>query len=108
MWGSGKVRREFMYSEDLADAVFYSLTYFDKLPNLMNIGLGYDYTVDEYYKTVAEVIGFDIDITRDLSKPTGIKRKLVDVEKLEGFGWKSKTSLKEGINLTYKYFLKHA
>ena len=82
-------------------------TSFIKLPNLINIGLGYDYTVDEYYKIVDEVIGFDINIKKDLSKPIGIKRKLIDVEKLWGFGWKSKTSLKEGIGLTYKYFLKN-
>ena len=73
----------------------------------MNVGLGYDYTINEYYSTISKVVGFEGDFVHDLTKPVGMKQKLVDVEKLEAFGWKSKLSLEEGISKTYTYFLEN-
>ncbi|MDP2753822.1 MAG: GDP-L-fucose synthase [Nitrospirota bacterium] len=105
IWGSGKAKREFMYAADLADFIAYALDHFNMMPDLLNVGLGYDHTVDEYYETVARVIGFAGAFTHDVSKPEGMERKLVDISALEAFGWKAKTPLEEGICMTYKYFL---
>lgn len=104
IWGDGKARREFMYAEDLADFVFYAIENFDRMPQNINVGLGHDYTINEYYKTIAKVIGFTGNIVHDLSKPIGMKQKLIDDTKLKTFGWKYKTSLEVGIAKTLDYY----
>lgn len=104
IWGDGKARREFMYAEDLADFVFYAIDNFDRMPQNINVGLGYDYTINEYYKTIAKVIGFNGNIVHDLSKPIGMKQKLIDDTKLKTFGWHHKTSLEDGIKKTLDYY----
>lgn len=104
IWGDGLARREFMYTEDLADFVFYALDKFDKMPQNINVGLGFDYTINTYYQTIAEVIGFEGKFIHDLSKPIGMKQKLIDDKKLKQFGWQHQTSLKEGIKKTVEYF----
>lgn len=106
IWGDGEARREFMYAEDLADFIYFALENFEKMPQNINVGLGHDYTINEYYKTVAEVIGYSGSFTYDLLKPTGMKQKLIDDLKLQYFGWKYKTSLRDGIKKTYEYYLK--
>ena len=105
IWGSGKPRREFMYASDLADFIYYSIKHFDKMPQNINVGIGTDYNINEYYKIIADVIGFKGKFKNDLSKPTGMKRKLIDNKKLKKFGWSHKTSLESGIKQTYEYFL---
>ncbi len=105
IWGSGKARREFMYAGDLADFVFYAIEHFDAMPSIINAGLGYDYSIDEYYKAVAKVIGYSGSFTHDKSKPEGMEQKLVDISSLHTFGWKAHTSLEKGLQLTYQYFL---
>lgn len=105
IWGDGTARREFMYAEDFADAVMFALEKFETLPDLFNVGLGYDETINEYYKTVAEVIGWDGSFVHDLSKPVGMKQKLVSTQSMDALGWKAKTPLKEGIEKTYEYYL---
>ena len=104
IWGDGLARREFMYVGDLADCIWYSVEHFDKLPELMNVGLGVDYTINEYYETIAKVIGFKGIFTHDLTKPTGMNRKLTDVSKMLQFGWKPKVSLEEGIKKTFEFY----
>lgn len=104
IWGDGKARREFMYAEDLADFVFYAINNFDRMPQNINVGLGHDYTINEYYKTIAKVIGFTGNIVHDLSKPIGMKQKLIDDTKLKTFGWHHKTSLEDGIKKTLDYY----
>lgn len=104
IWGDGKARREFMYAEDLADFVFYAIDNFDRMPQNINVGLGHDYTINEYYKTIAKVIGFNGNIVHDLSKPIGMKQKLIDDTKLKTFGWHHKTSLEDGIKKTLDYY----
>ena len=104
IWGDGLARREFMYAGDLADFVFYALRNFDKMPQNINVGLGYDYSINQYYQAIAEVIGFTGTFVHDLSKPIGMKQKLIDDTKLKAFGWYSKTSLAEGIKQTVDYY----
>lgn len=105
IWGDGEVRREFMYAEDLADFIFYALENFAEMPQNINVGLGRDYTINEYYQAVAEVVGFTGKFYHDLSKPVGMRQKLIDDTKLEEFGWSSKTGLKAGIEKTYEFYL---
>ena len=105
IWGDGNARREFMYSADLADAVFNAANNMEILPNKINIGVGNDYTINEYYKTIAEVLGWNGVFTHDLSKPVGMMRKLSDTSLQSNWGWKPKTSLKNGLTKTYQYYL---
>ncbi|MEZ8785131.1 GDP-L-fucose synthase family protein [Vibrio splendidus] len=105
IWGDGEARREFMYAEDLADFIFYALDNFVDMPQNLNVGLGTDYTINEYYQAVADVVGYDGQFTHDLSKPVGMKQKLIDDAKLKEFGWGYKTSLQAGIEKTYAYYI---
>lgn len=104
IWGDGLARREFMYAGDLADAMVAAVQRFDLLPQSMNIGVGVDHTINEYYEAVAEVVGFQGEFVHDLTKPVGMKQKLVSTELLAAWGWTAKTSLQEGIKQTYRYF----
>ena len=104
IWGDGLSRREFMYAGDLADFVYYALAHFDKMPQNLNVGLGRDYTINEYYQVIAKVIGYEGTFTHDLSKPMGMKKKMIDNTQLTAFGWQPKTSLEEGIKQTLEYF----
>lgn len=104
IWGDGLARREFMYAGDLADFVFYALDNFSKMPQNINVGLGFDYTINEYYEAIAEAVGFTGKFVHDLSKPIGMKQKLIDDSKLKQFGWKHQTSIQEGIKNTLEYF----
>ena len=107
IWGDGSVRREFMYVEDLADFVWYAIENFEQMPQNINVGLGFDYSIKEYYEIIADVIGYKGVFTYDFSKPIGMKQKLMDNSKLKNFGWVHSTTLQEGILKTYKFFLKN-
>jgi nucleoside-diphosphate-sugar epimerase len=106
IWGDGEARREFMYAEDLAEFIFYALDNFTEMPQNLNVGLGKDYTINEYYKAVAAVVGYTGDFKHDLSKPVGMKQKLIDDSKLKEFGWCYKTSLEAGIQKTYEFYIR--
>jgi GDP-L-fucose synthase len=106
IWGDGTARREFMYVGDLADAVLRTLKHFDSLPMLMNVGLGYDYSINEYYKAVAEVIGFNGSFEHDCSKPVGMKQKLVSTDMQKAWDWSPSVSLRQGLQETYQYYKK--
>jgi len=106
IWGDGTARREFMYSGDLADAIIRSLNQFDALPNCMNVGLGHDYTINEYYQATADVMGYTGNFNHDISKPVGMARKLVNVDKQKTWGWTAKHDLRSGIEKTYEFYLK--
>lgn len=105
IWGDGTVRREFMYAEDLADAIFFALENLSRLPNMTNVGLGQDYSINEYYEEIAKVVGYQGKFVHDLSKPVGMKQKLVKTDKLQQLGWTSQFSLEQGLKETYQYFL---
>lgn len=105
IWGDGLARREFMYAGDFADAVMYALDHFDTMPDMLNIGLGHDFTINEYYAAVAEVVGWSGSFQHDLSKPVGMRQKLVSIARQDAWGWRPRTSLADGIRETYSYFL---
>lgn len=105
VWGDGQARREFMYAGDLADAVFRAAADIEAVPLLMNIGIGRDYTIDEYYRAAASVIGWKGRLRHDLSKPVGMRRKQVDISGQSDWGWAPSHSLHEGIAKTYAYYL---
>lgn len=105
IWGDGTARREFMYSGDLADCVLNAIERFDSLPALMNVGPGKDHTIEDYYHTIANIVGYRGKFTHDLSKPTGMKQKLIDASKQRQWGWEPATSLADGIQATYAFYL---
>ena len=94
-----------MYAADIADFIYYAVENFNKMPQNINVGLGLDYSIIEYYKIIADVIGYKGKFNYDMTKPTGMKRKLIDDKRLSEFGWSHQTSLELGIKKTYKYFL---
>jgi len=104
VWGDGTARREFMCAADLADLVFFAIERFEQMPHILNVGLGRDYSITEYYEAVALVIGFSGNFEHDLSKPVGMKQKVVDVQQLTDFGWHYKTQLIDGISKAYDFY----
>lgn len=105
IWGDGKSKREFMFAYDLGDFILKKINRFDQLPKIMNIGIGRDYSVTDYYKKIAKIIGWNGIFKYDLSKPNGIKRKLVSIKKQNELNWKPKTLLEDGILKTYNFYL---
>lgn len=106
VWGTGLPRREFLYSDDLADATVYLMNHYND-SELVNIGVGEDISIKELAEKVKETIGYNGAIQFNTSKPDGTPRKLVDVTKLHGLGWKAETPLEEGLILAYDWFLKN-
>ncbi|WP_304343813.1 GDP-L-fucose synthase [Chryseobacterium koreense] len=106
LWGSGAPMREFLYVDDLAEAVLFAVE--NKLSeNLYNVGTGKDITIRELAETIQKITGHTGEIIWDSSKPDGTPRKLMDVSKLSKMGWSYKTDLKEGIEKTYQWFKEH-
>lgn len=113
LWGSGAPKREFLYVDDLANALVFLISLddarYDKLVApatwpMINVGTGEDRTIRELAEIIADVVGYTGKFTQDTSKPDGTMRKVLDVSKIQGLGWKAKTSLKEGIALTYEEY----
>jgi GDP-L-fucose synthase len=107
LWGTGTPRREFLHVDDLADAVLYLLHSYDAEP-IVNIGWGGDVTIRELAEIVMSVIGYDGRIIFDAGKPDGTPRKLLDVTRLTGLGWRAKVPLKAGVERTYAWFKEHS
>lgn len=104
VWGTGTPRREFLFVDDLADAMIYLMKNYSGESHV-NVGTGVDVTIKELAETVAEVIGYAGDLQFDQSKPDGPPRKLLDVARLTGLGWTASTELRQGLELTYGTFL---
>jgi len=104
IWGDGESRREFMCASSFSDFIFHAIENFNNMPQNLNVGLGIDYSINEYYEVIAKTIGYEGKFKNDLTKPSGMKQKLVDISKLQSFGWDNKISLQDGIIETYKYF----
>jgi GDP-L-fucose synthase len=106
MWGTGTPRREFLHVDDLADACLHLMQHYDA-PEIVNIGTGEDLTIRELADMVKATVGFEGDIVQDTTKPDGTPRKLLDVSRLHGLGWRHRIPLAEGIRSTYQWFLKN-
>lgn len=118
IWGTGTPRREFLYSEDMADACVYLMSLPDEqfkpllaadrndgLPPLMNIGVGHDLTIRELAETVRDVVGYQGAIEFDTTKPDGTPRKLMDVGRLNAMGWTASTGMRDGLAVAYSDFI---
>jgi GDP-L-fucose synthase len=105
MWGTGNVRREFTYVEDVADFIATKISSLKDLPAALNIGRGHDYSVIEYYQMVAQYAGYLGKINADASKPEGMKQKLMNIEVAQKLGWNPSTSMQDAISQTYDWYL---
>lgn len=106
-WGSGSPRREFLHVDDLADAVVFLLENYDA-EDIVNVGWGSDVTIRELCEIVMSVVGFQGRLEFDASKPDGTPRKLLDTTRLSALGWRPSIPLRQGIEQTYAWYLKHA
>jgi GDP-L-fucose synthase len=97
IWGDGTARREFMFAGDLADFIWRFHDHLEDLPETLNVGVGEDATVDDYYRTVARIMGYGGDFRHDLGRPVGMRRKLLDVAGQTRLGWRPPTPLVDGI-----------
>ncbi|VAW74837.1 GDP-L-fucose synthetase [hydrothermal vent metagenome] len=104
LWGTGKPLREFLHVDDLAEACLFLLENYDD-ESIVNIGVGEDLSIARLAAIVRDVVGFDGEIVYDATKPDGTPRKLVDVSKINGLGWRAKIGLREGVEQTYQWFL---
>ncbi|MDA1880628.1 GDP-L-fucose synthase [Bacillus cereus] len=104
VWGTGTPLREFLYSDDLADACVYLMNNYEG-NEIVNIGVGEDLSIKELAEKVKATVGFTGELRFDTSKPDGTPRKLVDVTKINALGWKATTSLDEGLKKAYDWFL---
>ena len=104
VWGSGTPRREFMHVDDMAEACWYMLE--KKVGGeLINVGTGEDISISEFAKLISKVVGFQGKITYDSLKPDGTPRKVLNVSKIETYGWKHKIKLEDGLKMTYAWYL---
>jgi GDP-L-fucose synthase len=106
IWGTGTPKREFLYSDDLADACLFLMNNYSG-NEIVNIGVGEDLPIKELAEKIKEVVGYEGELKFDTSKPDGTPRKLVDVTKLNSLGWKASTSLDKGLKETYNWFLEN-
>lgn len=107
LWGSGTPMREFLFVDDMAQAVVFALE--NKLPDyLYNVGTGEDLTIKDLAETIQQITGHKGEIIWDSTKPDGTPRKLMDVSKMHNLGWKHKIELQEGIQKTYNWFLENS
>lgn len=104
IWGSGQAYREFIHSDDMADALYFLMQNYDG-EQPVNVGTGQDITIQDLARLIASVVGFTGDIYNDCSKPDGMKRKLLDVSKINALGWTARIGLREGIERVYKNYI---
>ena len=103
IWGSGNNRREYMYVGDFVDFLYFTLSNYNKIPNVINVGTGKDLKIKDYYYLISKVLNYKIKLTKEINKPEGQKQKLMNILQLKKLGWKPKIGLKKGIKITYDY-----
>jgi GDP-L-fucose synthase len=103
VWGTGTPRREFLHVDDLARACVHLLEHYDE-PEPINIGVGEDLPIRELAELVAEIVGYRGELVFDTTKPDGTPRKLLDVSKIHGLGWKAQISLRDGLTHTVRWY----
>jgi GDP-L-fucose synthase len=104
VWGSGTPRREFLFVDDLADALVFLMNNYSE-EGLVNVGVGEDVTIHELAELLGRIVGFNGEIRFDRTKPDGTPRKLLDVSRLHALGWRARTSLEDGVRATYHWYL---
>jgi GDP-L-fucose synthase len=107
LWGSGNAKREFLFSDDLAEMCMLIIEKENSLNSIINIGSGYEITIKNLSKEIAKTVGFEGKINWDKSFSDGVKKKLLSSDRAHSFGWKPKTSLLEGLKKTYNWFLEN-
>ena len=103
VWGTGNARREFLHVDDLADACLFLMRRYDEDEHV-NVGTGEDLTIRELAEAVRDIVAPEVEVDFDSSKPDGAPRKLLDVSRLQGLGWRHSVELREGIERTYRWF----
>ena len=106
LWGTGSPRREFLFVDDLAEALIFLMNNYNN-PKHINVGVGKDISIEELASIIKQVVGFKGRILWNITYPDGTPRKLLDVSKINDLGWSAKTSLEEGIQKTYKWFVEN-
>jgi len=106
LWGSGTPLREFLYVDDLADALVFLMKNYSDEPHV-NVGSGVEQTIRQLAEAVAKVVGFDGDFVFDATKPDGMPRKLMDNGRLNAMGWTEKTSLEDGLKVAYRWYVEN-
>jgi len=106
IWGTGRPMREFIYVDDIADACIFLMQHYDG-SDIINVGTGEEIAIQELAILIKEVVGYNGDIIFDASKPDGAPRKMLDVKRLKKLGWQAMTPLKDGLQKTYEWYLKH-
>ena len=104
IWGTGEPLREFLFAEDLAEAIDFVIKE-DINEKLLNVGSGEEITIKKLSELIKSIVGFEGNLSFDSSKPDGNPRKLLDSSKLFGLGWKPNTNLESGLDKTYKWYL---
>ncbi|WP_297181401.1 GDP-L-fucose synthase [Thermomonas sp.] len=107
IWGTGTPKREFLHVDDLAEAAVFLMDGYSS-DAIVNVGVGEDLSILELAQLVARVVGFEGAIDTDPSKPDGTPRKLLDVSRIHGLGWRARIGLEEGVRSTYAWYLQHA
>ncbi|HKV06807.1 MAG TPA: GDP-L-fucose synthase [Thermoanaerobaculia bacterium] len=106
VWGTGSPRREFLHVDDLADACLYLMRHYDG-DSHVNVGTGEDLSIRELAETIRDIVAPGVRLSFDTEKPDGMPRKLLDVSRLHGLGWRHRIDLREGIEQTYRWFVEH-
>lgn len=106
VWGTGKPTRDFLFSEDLAEGLVHLMNNYNELEHI-NIGPGYETSIKKLAETIKEVVGYQGKLTFDTTKPDGTPRRYLDTTKINNLGWQAKTSLKEGLQKSYDWFLEN-
>ncbi|HCK32402.1 MAG: GDP-fucose synthetase [Micavibrio sp.] len=107
IWGDGTPRREFVYVDDLANFILSQIKNLEDIPSIMNVGAGEDISINDVYKTAAEIVGYEGAFIHNLDAPMGMKRKLMDISRAQSFGWSPEVSLEEGLEQAYSWYLSH-
>ena len=105
IWGDGTARREFMYGADLADGIWHMISRLNDMPAMVNLGMGHDHSILEYYQTAAEVIGWQGTYIFNHDRPEGMRQKKVSTTRQTSLGWLPATSLRDGLAKTYQHYL---